>query len=149
MFHTIYRTSNKDFILTTTITSMGVCQFMAKEFIREIGNRSREFYEFVMPPVDIYESGPDLVIAIDLPGFQKKDIHLSISKDTLSIKAKRVLEDDIITLHYRQRPMRIEKRIPLPVSLTDQENINSKATYLNGVITLKIPLPQTSNIPIT
>jgi HSP20 family protein len=122
---------------------------MAKEFIREIGNRSREFYEFVMPPVDIYESGPDLVIAIDLPGFQKKDIHLSISKDTLSIKAKRVLEDDIITLHYRQRPMRIEKRIPLPVSLTDQENINSKATYLNGVITLKIPLPQTSNIPIT
>jgi HSP20 family protein len=128
---------------------MGVCQFMAKEFIREIGNRSREFYEFVMPPVDIYESGPDLVIDIDLPGFQKKDIHLSISKDTLSIKAKRVLEDDIITLHYRQRPMRIEKRIPLPVSLTDQENINSKATYLNGVITLKIPLPQTSNIPIT
>lgn len=128
---------------------MGVCQFMAKEFIREIGNRSREFYEFVMPPVDIYESGPDLVIAIDLPGFQKKDIHLSISKDTLSIKANRVLEDDIITLHYRQRPRRIEKRIPLPVSLTDQENINSKATYLNGVITLKIPLPQTSNIPIT
>lgn len=128
---------------------MGVCQFMAKEFIREIGNRSREFYEFVMPPVDIYESGPDLVIAIDLPGFQKKDIHLSISKDTLSIKARRVLEDDIITLHYKQRPMRIEKRIPLPVSLTDQENINSKATYLNGVITLKIPLPQTSNIPIT
>ena len=52
---------------------------MAKEFIREIGNRSREFYEFVMPPVDVYESGPDLVIAIDLPGFQKTDIHLSIS----------------------------------------------------------------------
>ncbi len=122
---------------------------MAKEFIREIGNRSREFYEFVMPPVDIYESGPDLVIAIDLPGFQKKDIHLSISKDVLSIRAKRVLEDDVITVHYRQRPMRIEKRIPLPISLTDQENVNSKAIYLNGVITLKIPLPQTSNIPIS
>lgn len=128
---------------------MGVCQFMAKEFIREIGNRSREFYEFVMPPVDVYESGPDLVIAIDLPGFQKKDIHLSISKDVLSIRAKRVLEDDVITVHYRQRPMRIEKRIPLPISLTDQENVNSKAIYLNGVITLKIPLPQTSNIPIS
>jgi HSP20 family protein len=122
---------------------------MAKEFIREIGNRSREFYEFVMPPVDVYESGPDLVIAIDLPGFQKKDIHLSISRDVLSIRAKRVLEDDVITVHYRQRPMRIEKRIPLPISLTDQENINSKAIYLNGVITLKIPLPQTSNIPIS
>jgi HSP20 family protein len=32
---------------------MGVGQFMAKEFIKEIGNRSREFYEFVMPPVDV------------------------------------------------------------------------------------------------
>lgn len=128
---------------------MGVCQFMAKEVIREMGNRSKEFYEFVMPPVDIYEEGSDLIIVIDLAGFQKKDIHLSLSKDILSVKARRVLEGDTITVHYRQRPVRIDKKIILPMSFTDQENINSKASYLNGVVTLKIPLPQTSNIPIS
>src|SRR5215475_13957993 len=128
---------------------MGVCQFMAKEVIREMGNRSKEFYEFVMPPVDIYEEGSDLIIVIDLAGFQKKDIHLSLSKDILSVKARRVLEGDTNTVHYRQRPERIDKKIILPMSFTEQENINSKASYLNGVVTLKIPLPQTSNIPIS
>jgi HSP20 family molecular chaperone IbpA len=48
-----------------------------------------------------------------------------------------------------QRPMQVEKRIPLPISITDEENINSKATYVNGVVTLKIPLPHTSKIPVT
>lgn len=129
---------------------MGVGQFMAKEFIKEIGNRSREFYEFVMPPVDVYEEGSELIIVIDLPGFQKKDIHLSIYKDVLFIKAKRTVEElDFTTIHYRQRPMHVEKRIPLPISITDDENINSKATYVNGVVTLKIPLPHTRNIPIS
>ncbi len=103
-----------------------------------------------MPPVDVYEQGSELVVVIDLPGFQKKDIHLSIYKDILSIKAKRIMEElDFTTIHYRQRPTRVEKRIPLPISLTDEENVNTKATYLNGVVTLKIPLPQTSNIPIS
>ena len=36
---------------------MGVSRYVAKEIMKEIGNRSREFYEFVLPPVDIYEDG--------------------------------------------------------------------------------------------
>lgn len=129
---------------------MGVGQFMAKEFIKEIGNRSRDFYEFVMPPVDVYEEGSELIVVMDLPGFQKKDIHLSIYKDILSIKANRTAEGlDFTTVHYMQRPMHVEKRIPLPISITDEENINSKASYVNGVVTLKIPMPHTSKIPIS
>lgn len=141
---------NKEFIGSMAYYIMGVGQFMAKEFIKEIGNRSREFYEFVMPPVDVYEEGSELIIVIDLPGFQKKDIHLSIYKDVLFIKAKRTVEElDFTIIHYRQRPMHVEKRIPLPISITDDENINSKATYVNGVVTLKIPLPHTRNISIS
>jgi HSP20 family protein len=128
---------------------MGVCHFMAREFIKEIGNRSKEFYEFVTPPVDVFEEGAELVILIDLPGFQKKDIQLSISNNILTIRAKRTLDVDTVTVHYRQRPSKIEKRIPLPISNIDQENINSKASYVNGVVTLRVPLPQTRNIPIT
>jgi len=128
---------------------MGVCHYMAREFVKEIGNRSKEFYEFVSPPVDIFEEGAELVIVIDLPGFQKKDIQLSISRDILTIRAKRTLDLDSVTVHFRQRPSKIGKRIPLPISNADQENVNSKASYVNGVITLRIPLPQTSNIPIT
>ena len=62
---------------------------MAKELMREFGNKSREFYEFVMPALDMYEDGSDLVILIDLPGFSKQDISLRILDNILSINAKR------------------------------------------------------------
>ena len=68
---------------------MSVSRYVAKEIMKEIGNRSREFYEFVLPPVDIYEDGTELVIIVDLPGFQKKDIHINILRIFLH-EAKRV-----------------------------------------------------------
>ena len=40
--------------------------------MREISNKSKEFYEFILPPVDIVEDANDLVVTIDLPGFAKK-----------------------------------------------------------------------------
>ena len=44
---------------------------MTKEFIKEIGNKSREFFEFVSPPVDIVEDGNELVVIADVPGIGK------------------------------------------------------------------------------
>ena len=128
---------------------MGLGQYMAKEIIREIGNRSREFYEFVMPPIDIYEDGSDLVVLIDLPGFQKKDINIKISKNILSIRAQRTVIDEAAVVYFHQRPKKIEKEIPLPIDLTDEENVGTRAEYLDGVVNLRIPIPKTSNITIS
>ena len=66
---------------------MGFAQYMAKEFMRELGNRSKEFYEFIMPAIDMFEDGNELVITIELPGFAKKDINLRIIGNVLSINA--------------------------------------------------------------
>lgn len=122
---------------------------MAKELIREIGNRSREFYEFVMPAVDIYEDGSDLVVLIDLPGFQKKDINIKISKNILSIRAQRTVVDEVSVVYFNQRPKKIDKEVPLPIDLTDEENVSTKAEYVDGVVSLRIPIPKTSNISIS
>lgn len=122
---------------------------MAKELIREIGNRSREFYEFVMPAVDIYEDGSDLVVLIDLPGFQKKDINIKISKNILSIRAQRTVVDEVSVVYFHQRPKKIDKEVPLPIDLTDEENVSTKAEYVDGVVSLRIPIPKTSNISIS
>jgi HSP20 family protein len=53
---------------------MGLAHYMAEELIREIGNKTREFFEFVMPAIDMYQEGSELVVIIDLPGFSKQDI---------------------------------------------------------------------------
>ena len=40
--------------------------------MKEIGNKSREFYEFVLPPVDMHLNESNLTVTIDIPGFEKK-----------------------------------------------------------------------------
>jgi HSP20 family protein len=127
---------------------MGIGQYMAKEVMRELGNRSKEFYEFIMPAIDIVEDGNDLLIIIDLPGFAKKDIKLRIVGDILSINAKREPEENIGTVYYRQRPSVIEKKITLPISVSDDEKVVGTATYLDGVVTLRVPIPMSGNIPV-
>jgi HSP20 family molecular chaperone IbpA len=66
---------------------------LVKEVIKEIGNKSREFYEFVLPPIDMYRNENSLKIIIDIPGFNKDDIKLTLYEDILSIKAEKTLKD--------------------------------------------------------
>lgn len=128
---------------------MGIGRYMARELARELDGKSREFYEFVMPAIDIAEEGSDLVVTIDLPGFAKKDINLRITGNVLSISAKREQAETLGTVYYRHRPAKIDKRIILPISVKEEEKVVGKATYENGVVTLRIPIPQVTNIPIT
>ena len=84
---------------------MGLIKHMAKEAIREIGNKSREFYEFVLPPIDMHLEDNNLIVTIDIPGFNKEDIKLSIHRNVLSINAEKKeksnVKDEVIC---KQRP---------------------------------------------
>jgi HSP20 family protein len=69
---------------------MGIAEYVRRELSRELDKRSQEFYEFVMPAIDMYEDVNDLVVEIDLPGFRKEDVNIRIVEDNiLSIKARR------------------------------------------------------------
>jgi HSP20 family protein len=115
---------------------------IAREFVNGIDNYAREFYELIMPPVDMTEDEQDLIIRIDLAGFAKNEINISIMEDTLSIKAKRELKANTTTTYSMHRPTNIDRKIKLPLSPKDyeQEQVIGKATYVDGVVTLKIPL---------
>jgi HSP20 family molecular chaperone IbpA len=130
---------------------MGFGQYMAKEFMRELGNRSREFYEFVMPAMDMYEDGSDLVVLIDLPGFSKQDISLRLMDNVLTINAKRERDEQEITgtVYFRQRPLHIDKKVPLPIKVTEEDKVLGSAKYVDGVVTLRIPIPRYNTIPIS
>ena len=118
---------------------MGLVKSMAKEMMKEIGNKSREFYEFVLPPVDMYLDNEKLTLLIDLPGFAKKDIKLSLDGNILSIQAcKEISEEKNHNIICNQRPNIIDKKIKLPVDLRETEV--SSAKYEHGVLTVIIPV---------
>jgi HSP20 family protein len=128
---------------------MGIGGYLARELAKEMDGRSREFYEFVMPAIDIIEEGNDLVVTIDLPGFAKKDINLRIIGNVLYITAKKEQAEPLGTVYYRHRPLKIDKRVLLPLSFKEEEEkVEGRATYENGVVTLRIPIPKSTNIPI-
>jgi HSP20 family molecular chaperone IbpA len=123
---------------------------LMKEVIKEIGNKSREFYEFVLPPIDMHLTDESLKIIIDIPGFSKKNIELSLCGDILSIKAEKIIDDeDSKTLISNQRPNRINKKIKLPIEIKEGEEKIESAKYENGILVLIIPVTKKSkNISI-
>jgi len=114
---------------------------LVKEVIKEIGNKSREFYEFVLPPIDMYLNENSLKVVIDIPGFNKEDIKLTLCEDILSIKAQKTTDEkESEKLISNQRPNVIDKKVRLPIDIKQGEEKIESAKYENGILTLIIPV---------
>ena len=114
---------------------------LVKEVIKEIGNKSREFYEFVLPPIDMYRNENSLKIIIDIPGFNKDDIKLTLYEDILSIKAEKTIDEkESESLISNQRPNVIDKKVRLPIDIKEGEEKIESAKYDKGVLTVVIPV---------
>ena len=114
---------------------------LVKEVMKEIGNKSREFYEFVLPPIDMHLNEDSLKVVIDIPGFAKKDIELTLCGNILSIKAQKTIDEkESESLISNQRPSVIDKKIRLPIDIKQGEEKIESAKYQNGILTLIIPV---------
>jgi HSP20 family molecular chaperone IbpA len=122
--------------------------YMSRELMREIGAKSRDIYEFISPPVDVFEDGSELVVVADLPGVQKADISVRLTEDTLTISAKREPAEHMGPIHWQQRPVRFHKRVPLPVQVQVSEEVEAQGTFENGVLTLRLPLTGVGRVRI-
>jgi len=118
---------------------MGLARSMTGGVMREIGNKSREFYEFVLPPVDMQVRDGKITVTIDLPGFEKKDVELRLDANILSISAEKPKREGDGSLICNQRPDVIDKRIRLPVSIRRGEESVESARLAEGVLTVVIP----------
>ncbi|TRM86209.1 heat-shock protein Hsp20 [Sulfolobus sp. E3] len=107
---------------------------------------SREFYESVAPPIDIYEEGGELVIIADLAGFSKDKINVRLTADNvLTISATRDIQY-IGTKYVTQRPLKIYRRINLPAKVKKDAQVSAK--YDNGVLTIRVPIEGAVSVKI-
>jgi len=123
------------------IEKMGLIKHLTKEVIREICNKSQGFFEFVLPPVDMHLEENNLIVTIDIPGFKKEDIKLSIHRNILSINAEKKEKSDVKDqMICKQRPSVIDKKIRLPIRIKEGEEKVDSAKYADGVLIIKIPV---------
>ena len=112
---------------------------ISRDFMREMGARSRDMFELMSPPVDMYEEGSNLVIVVDLPGFQKEDIRTRLTEHHLVLSAKRESQQGDGVTYFEQSPLKVQKKILLPVKIgVDDEDLLGK--YENGVLTIRLPI---------
>jgi len=91
-----------------------------------------------VPPVDIYEDDKKVILKLEVPGIEEKDLDVRMENHTLTVKGERRFEAE----EKEQNFHRIERRygsffraFTLP-STVDNENI--KASYHNGVLKLEL-----------
>jgi len=118
---------------------MGLVKHVAKEFFKEVDDKSREFFEFVLPPIDLHEENDNLVVTVDIPGFVKNDIKVSMNGNVLSINAEK---NDAVNGRsiMKQRPCVIDKKMRLPITVKEGEEKVTSAKYVDGVLTIEIPI---------
>ncbi len=118
---------------------MGLVKHVAKEFFKEVDDKSREFFEFVLPPIDLHEENDNLVVTVDIPGFVKNDIKVSMNGNVLSINAEKKDAANGRTI-MKQRPRVIDKKMRLPITVKEGEEKVNSAKYADGVLTIEIPI---------
>jgi HSP20 family molecular chaperone IbpA len=118
---------------------MGLVKHVAKEFFKEVDDKSREFFEFVLPPIDLHEENDNLVVTVDIPGFVKNDIKVSMNGNVLSINAEKKDNKNGRTI-MKQRPRVIDKKMRLPITVKEGEEKVNSAKYADGVLTIEIPI---------
>ena len=118
---------------------MGLIKYMAKEFFKEVDDKSREFFEFILPPIDLHEKNGNLIVTVDIPGFDKNGIKVSMNGNVLSINAEKKDAVNGRTI-MKQRPRVIDKKMRLPITVKEGEEKVNSAKYSDGVLTIQIPI---------
>lgn len=91
------------------------------------------------PRIDIEETDKEIVLRVDLPGLDAKDVHVAVAGDVLVLRGERKedREDDKKTYRQVERVAGpFYREIPLPAG-TDPDKI--KAVSAKGVITITVP----------
>jgi HSP20 family protein len=114
---------------------------MNRLFRDSYGNEAREESlnnTSFAPPVDVYEDEHNVVLKIEVPGIDEKDIDVRIENNTMTVHGERKFEQEEKEENYR----RVERQygsftrtFTLPQTV-DQENV--QADYDKGVLKIKL-----------
>jgi len=94
-------------------------------------------FEGRLPKVDLVDREKELVVRAELPGVDKKDLDVSMTDHTVTIRATTHHEDEKEEGEYHRKEMshgEFQRTIPLPEEIQTE---NVKTAFKNGVLELK------------
>jgi len=91
-----------------------------------------------VPSVDVLETTDEVLVYVDMPGFEEDHITIQADEQTLVVTGERPddYDPDDYTVHLRERPMRVQRSVYLP-GTADVED--ATAEHDNGVCEITLP----------
>jgi HSP20 family protein len=89
--------------------------------------------------VDIVDDGDEVVVVVDLPGFEKDGISVKADAHRLGIEAEHEEDEEVEEESYYRRERsreRLSRTVPLPVEVDPS---GADASYENGVLSVRLP----------
>ena len=90
-------------------------------------------------PVDVLDTGDDLLIRADMPGVKAEKLKITLSGNTLTLRGEVETAADLEDAAYLHRERRVSgytRSIPLPAAIEANE---AQAVFRDGVLSLTLP----------
>lgn len=120
---------------------------MERMFEQMMGRGWRGMGETLLPPMEIYQTDRDMVINVELPGLDPKDVTVEITEDSVLLSGETKRDQEIKEDRYYRSARtfgQFKRSIALPEAIKDQE---AKATFKNGLLTIRAPLAHVQKRP--
>lgn len=108
-----------------------------------------------VPVANSFDRDGNLVITMDLPGVDPKDIHVKFEEGMLTVTGERKADKEIKEEGYYRKESSyglFERRMSVPKGITEED---IKADYVNGVLEISMPRatkiagqPKAKEIPV-
>jgi HSP20 family protein len=95
--------------------------------------------ETLTPPVDVHETGDEIVVTASLPGIKAEDLDITMTGQNLTLRGEFKSDDEVSRDQYLYRERRFgsfSRSLQLPVRVQGDK---ADATFTDGVLTLRIP----------
>lgn len=116
----------------------GKLDYLLKKFPVKGVSRWPERPEFA-PAIDISETEKEIIVKVELPGIDQKDVEIRLSGATLKISGEKKNEKEEEGEHFHRIERsfgRFAMSLPLPCLVQEKE---IKAEYKDGILSVKIP----------
>jgi HSP20 family protein len=95
--------------------------------------------EEVMPSIDIFEEGDNVVVKAEVPGIKKEDLDISVTDNTVSISGEKKKEEKVERKNYYREERSygsFTRSFRLP---TEVQTDKAKASFKEGILEIRIP----------
>lgn len=89
------------------------------------------------PPLELEDGGDKLILKVQLPGWEAKDLDISVTRDTVSLKGQYTKEHKLDHIYYTEfYRSNFQRAIKLPVPVRNNE---VQAQFKDGLLILNLP----------